>query len=168
MKEDSIEDLKKRIADLEQRDKRLTAELHEFKKAETVMIAAGLVTEQKVKQAHEIVQSFSAYKSNQEYGPELGGLAGSYRQIAAPDGFVSIGINTRSKDLLAVIAVGRQVLAVNGYDLTYVDIASPNELDPEIIDMLSREGIEVTTVTRGADAVIKLTGVRPNTGETNE
>lgn len=60
MKEDSIEDLKKKIAALEERDKRLTAELREFIKAEEVMIAAGLVTEQKVKQAHEIVQSFGA------------------------------------------------------------------------------------------------------------
>ena len=60
MKEDSIEDLKKRIADLEQRDGRLTAELHEYINAENVMIAAGLVSEIKVKQAHEIVQNFGA------------------------------------------------------------------------------------------------------------
>jgi hypothetical protein len=60
MKEDSIEDLKKRIAALEQRDKRVTAELREFINAENVLIAAGLVSEAKVKQAHEIVQKFDA------------------------------------------------------------------------------------------------------------
>ena len=58
MKEETVEELKKRIADLEQRDKRITAELHEFIKAEDVMVAAGIVTKEKVKQAHEIVQSF--------------------------------------------------------------------------------------------------------------
>ena len=57
-KEETVEELKKRIADLEQRDKRITAELHEFIKAEDVMVAAGIVTKEKVKQAHEIVQSF--------------------------------------------------------------------------------------------------------------
>jgi len=60
MKEETVAELKKRIADLEQRDKRITAELREFIKAEEVMIAAGIVTEKKVKQAHEIVQSFGA------------------------------------------------------------------------------------------------------------
>ena len=34
-------------------------ELREYIQAEQVMIAAGLVSEAKVKQAHEIVQSFS-------------------------------------------------------------------------------------------------------------
>lgn len=58
MKEDSIADLKKRISDLEARYKRLTAELHEFINTENVLIAAGLVSEAKVKQAHEIVQKF--------------------------------------------------------------------------------------------------------------
>lgn len=58
MKEDSVDDLKKRIADLEQRDKRLTAELHEFINAENVLVAAGLVSEEKIKQAHEIVRNF--------------------------------------------------------------------------------------------------------------
>jgi len=100
-----------------------------------------------------------------KYGPEIGGLAGSYRKIQAPEGFVSIGTNTRSKDLSGVISIGRQVLAMNGFELTRVDIARPNEIDPEAIDMLSRQGVEVTTVTRGADAVVKLTGAncRPNT-----
>lgn len=60
MKPESIDDLKKRIADLEQRDKRITAELYEYINAENVMIAAGLVSEVKVKQAHEIVQKFGA------------------------------------------------------------------------------------------------------------
>jgi uncharacterized protein YacL (UPF0231 family) len=46
---------------IRQRDeqiKRLQAELREYIKAEEVMIAAGLVSKQKVEQAHDIVRSF--------------------------------------------------------------------------------------------------------------
>jgi uncharacterized protein YacL (UPF0231 family) len=47
---------------IRQRDeqiKRLQAELHEYIKAEEVMIAAGLISKTKVEQAHEIVRGFS-------------------------------------------------------------------------------------------------------------
>lgn len=50
------------IVEIRQRDeqiKRLQAELHEYIKAEEVMIAAGLISKQKVEQAHEIVRNFS-------------------------------------------------------------------------------------------------------------
>lgn len=43
---------------IRQRDeqiKRLTADLDEYRKAEEVMIAAGLISKHKVEQAHEIV-----------------------------------------------------------------------------------------------------------------
>ena len=60
MREETVDELKKRVTALEQRDKQVTAELHEFIKAEEVLIAAGVVTREKVNQAHEIVQSFRA------------------------------------------------------------------------------------------------------------
>lgn len=46
---------------IRQRDeqiKRLTAEVREYIAAEHVLVAAGLISEDKVKQAHEIVQKF--------------------------------------------------------------------------------------------------------------
>lgn len=45
-----------RIKDLEEQCKRQQRELLEYIRAEQVMIAAGIVTEQKAKQAHDIVR----------------------------------------------------------------------------------------------------------------
>ena len=58
MSEERYVDLKKTINDLTEHNARLQKEVMEYIRAEQV-IAAGLITEQKVKQAHEIVQSWS-------------------------------------------------------------------------------------------------------------
>jgi hypothetical protein len=52
------EELSKQLRDRDEHIKRLTAEVREYINAEKVLIAAGLVSEEKVKQAHDIVQSF--------------------------------------------------------------------------------------------------------------
>lgn len=59
MKEDSIEDLKKKLDDQLALNAKLHKEVMEYVKAEEVLIAAGLISQAKVKQAHEIVQNFS-------------------------------------------------------------------------------------------------------------
>lgn len=59
MSEERYVDLKKQINDLTEHNARLQKEVTEYLRAEQVMVAAGLITEQKVKQAHEIVQSWS-------------------------------------------------------------------------------------------------------------
>ena len=47
------------ISELQTQMKRLRDELREYIRAEEVMIAAGIVTKQKVEQAHEIVRGLS-------------------------------------------------------------------------------------------------------------
>jgi uncharacterized protein YaaN involved in tellurite resistance len=59
MEEDTYEMLQKKLADSNERVERLIKELREYIRAEQVMVAAGLITDEKVKQAHEIVQTFS-------------------------------------------------------------------------------------------------------------
>lgn len=52
-------DYEKRIKDLEDQVERLRRELYEFIYAEEVLIAARLVSKDKVEQAHSIVQSLA-------------------------------------------------------------------------------------------------------------
>jgi hypothetical protein len=52
-------DYEKRIKELEDQVNRLSKEVRKYIHAERVMVAAGLVSEDKVKQAHEIVQNWS-------------------------------------------------------------------------------------------------------------
>ena len=59
MKEDSLDDLKKKIQQLEARNKLLEKEIREYIRAEDVMVAAGVVSKHKVEQAHEIVRSLN-------------------------------------------------------------------------------------------------------------
>jgi hypothetical protein len=50
-------DYEKRIKELEDQVSMLSKEVQEYIRAERVMVAAGAVSETKVKAAHEIVQS---------------------------------------------------------------------------------------------------------------
>lgn len=59
MEKDTYEELQKKLADSEAKNKRLEAQLEQFRKAEDVMVAAGIVSKEKVEQAHEIVRSFA-------------------------------------------------------------------------------------------------------------
>jgi chemotaxis regulatin CheY-phosphate phosphatase CheZ len=47
------------VTQLKQRIGQLTRELHEYIRAEEVLIAAGIVTKEKVEQAHDIVRDFA-------------------------------------------------------------------------------------------------------------
>lgn len=50
------EELAKQIRDKDDHIKRLQTEVREYIRAEEVMIAAGLISKEKVEQAHEIVR----------------------------------------------------------------------------------------------------------------
>lgn len=59
MKEDSADELKKKLLEERAKNERLQKELSEFIRAEECLVAAGIVTQEKVKKAHELVQTFS-------------------------------------------------------------------------------------------------------------
>jgi hypothetical protein len=47
------------VTQLKQRVEKLTREVREYIRAEEVLIAAGIVTKEKVEQAHDIVRDFA-------------------------------------------------------------------------------------------------------------
>lgn len=59
MKEDSIEDLKKRIAELERLNAALDQQVRYSNRVVDVLVAVGVVPERKLEQAREIVSSLA-------------------------------------------------------------------------------------------------------------
>lgn len=59
MKDDSIEELKAKVSNLQDQNARQLKELREYIAAEEVLVAAGLVDKSKIEQAHELVRKLS-------------------------------------------------------------------------------------------------------------
>jgi len=60
MKEDSIDDLKKKVAELQASNSMLKKDLLKALRVEEVLIAAGLISIEKAKQARDIVDGLNS------------------------------------------------------------------------------------------------------------